>query len=345
MRGEFHGLQRRVIDVNPYAFYIHCFAHQLQLVVVSVAKCCSSVTDFFNYTTLIVNTVNSSCKRHDQLAQEHHDNLVHSLETGEIFSGRGKNQATNLARPGDTRWGSHHKTLCRLQFMWKAVLEVLENICEDGPSTQRTCAAGLLKQMESFEFVFIMHLVIKLLGKTNDLSQCLQKKDQNIVRAIGLIGATLQKINEIRQNGWEELFEDAKSFCLQYNIIVPNMLDTTTARGHFRGRGGQLITYQHYFNHEIFNVVLDQLIVELNNCFGERSTQLLKCIACVDPRNSFANFDVDKLIELAQLYVADFTPYDCIVLKDQLEIFIVDMRVDPNFINCNDLGDLAVSMV
>jgi hypothetical protein len=123
------------------------------------------------------------------------------------------------------------------------------------------------------------------------------------------------------------------------------MLDTTTARGRSRGHGGQLITYQHYFNHEIFNVVLDQLIVELNKRFGERSTQLLKCISCLDPRNSFANFDVDKLIELAKLYDADFTPYDCIVLKDQLEIFIVDMRVDPNFINCNDLGDLVVSMV
>src|ERR1041385_5553103 len=36
MRGEFHGLQRRVLDDNPYAFYIHCFAHQLQLVVVAV---------------------------------------------------------------------------------------------------------------------------------------------------------------------------------------------------------------------------------------------------------------------------------------------------------------------
>ena len=41
MRGEFHGLQRRILDENPYAFYIHCFSHQLQLVVVSVAKCCS----------------------------------------------------------------------------------------------------------------------------------------------------------------------------------------------------------------------------------------------------------------------------------------------------------------
>jgi hypothetical protein len=47
MRGEFNGLQKRILDGNPYAFYIHYFAHQLQLVVVSIASCCSSVHDFF----------------------------------------------------------------------------------------------------------------------------------------------------------------------------------------------------------------------------------------------------------------------------------------------------------
>jgi hypothetical protein len=47
MRGDFNGLQKRILDGNPYAFYIHCFAHQLQLVVVSIASCCSSVHDFF----------------------------------------------------------------------------------------------------------------------------------------------------------------------------------------------------------------------------------------------------------------------------------------------------------
>jgi hypothetical protein len=45
------------------------------------------------------------------------------------------------------------------------------------------------------------------------------------------------------------------------------------------------------------------------------------------------------------LYDADFSTYDCIVLKDQLEIFIIDMRADPDFLSCNDLGDLAVRMV
>jgi hypothetical protein len=85
------------------------------------------------------------------------------------------------------------------------------------------------------------------------------------------------------------------------------MLDTTTARGRSRGRGGLLITYHHHFKHEIFDVMLDQLIVVLNNHFDERFTKLLRCIACLDPRNSFANFDVDKLIELAKLYDADFS--------------------------------------
>jgi hypothetical protein len=36
MRGEFNGLQKLIHDENPFAFYIHCFAHQLQLVVIAV---------------------------------------------------------------------------------------------------------------------------------------------------------------------------------------------------------------------------------------------------------------------------------------------------------------------
>ena len=28
MRGEFNGVQKLIRDENPYAFYVHCFAHQ-----------------------------------------------------------------------------------------------------------------------------------------------------------------------------------------------------------------------------------------------------------------------------------------------------------------------------
>ena len=66
---------------------------------------------------MVVNIVNASCKRHDQLSQEQHDEIVRQIEAGELLEGRRKNQLTNLSRPGDTRWGSHHKTLCRLVEM------------------------------------------------------------------------------------------------------------------------------------------------------------------------------------------------------------------------------------
>ena len=89
MRGEFNGVQKLIRDENPYAFYIHCFAHQLQLVVVSVSKCCSSIEDFFDYVNMIVSSTSASCKRKDLLIDSHHTIVLNKLESGDISSGRG----------------------------------------------------------------------------------------------------------------------------------------------------------------------------------------------------------------------------------------------------------------
>ena len=92
-------------------------------------------------------------------------------------------------------------------------------------------------------------------------------------------------------------------------------------------------------------MVHDQVIIELNNRFPERSTQLLRCIACLDPKNSFANYDRDKLMELAKIYDADFSHYELSKLQRQLDNFIDDVRADPDLKNCVDLGVLATKMV
>ena len=74
------------------------------------------------------------------------------------------------------------------------------------------------------------------------------------------------------------LFEEVTEFCAIHHIIVPNMEENVTVRGRSRGRGGQQVTYYHHFKNEIFNVVHDQVIVELNNWFAESSTQLLDAL-------------------------------------------------------------------
>ncbi|XP_042423308.1 zinc finger MYM-type protein 1-like [Zingiber officinale] len=148
MYREFNGLKSLTMKENPYVLYVHCFAHQLQLMVVAVAQANQYVCDFMWIVGSIVNTSASSCKRADKLRQLEHDRKVKLLERGEISSGRGLNQETSLARPGDTRWGSHHSTLCRFEQMWPFVIEVLQNLIDDGDRSSKGLSRTLVERME-----------------------------------------------------------------------------------------------------------------------------------------------------------------------------------------------------
>ncbi|XP_047953419.1 zinc finger MYM-type protein 1-like [Salvia hispanica] len=88
MRGEYNGLKSLILKENPSAKYVHCFAHQLQFVVVNVTKAHGVISDFFTIATMIVNTCGSSCKRKDKLRQIEHEKLVEAIESGEIKSGK-----------------------------------------------------------------------------------------------------------------------------------------------------------------------------------------------------------------------------------------------------------------
>lgn len=292
MRGEFNGLQRQIRDENPYAFYVHCFAHQLQLAVVTVSSSVKAIADFFNYVPLIVNTVSSSCKRMDALIEKHREVLLQKVQNGLILTGTGLHQETSLARPGDTRWGSHHKTLLRLYEMWEATEEVLEIVSDDSRQPSNSGGAyGLIRKMETFEFVFILHLMLDLLGITNELSHEFQRKDLDIVHAMGLIMDVKENLQNMRDNGWEPLLERAKSFCEANGITVPDMDESTPIMGRM-SRRGHTVTQDHFYRVDIFYAAIDATKSEINHRFNEVSTELLICMSYLDPKNSFFKFDV-----------------------------------------------------
>ncbi|XP_039777141.1 zinc finger MYM-type protein 1-like isoform X2 [Panicum virgatum] len=345
MRGEFNGVQKLIRDENPYAFYVHCFAHQLQLVVVTVSTSSADIADFFNYVPLIVNNVGASCMRKDALLAKHHDVLLEKIENGEIMTGRGLNQESSLARPGDTRWGSHLKTLLRILVMWEAIIDVLEIVKKD--SIKPACnggALGLIGKMESFDFVFILHLMIELLSMTDILSRALQRKDQDIVEAMHLIMDVKDGLQDMRENGWEPLLKKVKTFCERNEIEVPDMDDEINVRGTSRRRK-QKVTNMHYYHVEIFLVAIDAILTELNHRFSETSSELLVCMACFNPRKSFSNFDVDKLVRLAEIYAEDFDIGDLTILPNELKSFVNRARRTPEFLGCTELGKVAEIMV
>ncbi|KAK4270892.1 hypothetical protein QN277_019658 [Acacia crassicarpa] len=69
-------------------------------------------------------------------------------------------------------------------------------------------------------------------------------------------------------------------------------------------------------------------------------------MSCLDPRDSFANFNQEKLIEFARFYPLEFDELaDISFLSSSLGNFIVDMIADSDFVNLQTISDLALKMV
>ncbi|XP_022032605.2 zinc finger MYM-type protein 1-like [Helianthus annuus] len=184
MSGEFNGLKTLILKENSSAYFVHCFAHQLQLVVVALANKHLEICKFFEEISKLTNVVGASCKRIDLLRESQRERLQ---ESG--------NQEMSIARAGDTRWSSHDKTLLRLLTLYPCVLDVLEYIETSAwDDIHKAQAYGLQLYVKSYKFVFYLHLMKYILGVTNLLCVALQRKNQDIINAVELVRSTKEEL-------------------------------------------------------------------------------------------------------------------------------------------------------
>ena len=107
MQGEFNGLKTLILKKNKSAFYVYCFAHQLQLTFVAVANKHSDIAEFLSFVSKIVTIVGVSCKKREFLQNVQLAKIQEALNLGELKSGQDLNQETILKHVGDRHWGSH----------------------------------------------------------------------------------------------------------------------------------------------------------------------------------------------------------------------------------------------
>ncbi|XP_034219023.1 zinc finger MYM-type protein 1-like [Prunus dulcis] len=292
MRGELKGLKTKILREQPCAYYVHCFAHQLQLALVAVAKKNIDIASFFTTTNSVVNHVGASCKRRDALRAQLQEELVIAFENDCLITGEVciKKQVSNVP------------------------------VTHDGAHTTA------------------------ILGLTNDVSQALQKKDQEIVNAMALVKSCKEKLHWMRNNGIDALVEEVSSFCDKHHIDVPNMDEAFVLPGRSR-RNAPIKTNRHHYRVELFIYVIDEQLTELDDRFNEVNTELLICLACLSPNDSFVAFDKQKLLRLAQFYPQDFSDGDLLALDDQLELYIHYVSSSSDFSDLQGIGDLAKKMV
>ncbi|XP_022889149.1 uncharacterized protein LOC111404595 [Olea europaea var. sylvestris] len=336
---------------GSHAMYVHCFAHQFQLAVESIARRNCMLGDFFNILDIIVNLVGASCKSVDVLQAIYHSNILEKLNIGELSRGSGQFQEMSLACPGGTRWGSHAMYVyCfahQLQFAVVSVargnyalrasyhsstLEKLnigdlsggsgqfQEMSLAHPNDTRWGSHAMNCMLD--DFFNILAIIVNLVGTLCKRVDALQASYRSNILGKFNIGELsggnsrfkkcVHHVQNSRDNGWDTLLSRVIEFRVDRHILVPEMEDIVVVK-------------------------------ELIDRFSETITELFTCIS--SPRDSFAAFDKDKLLRLAQFYPLDFNSEEFLLLRPQLDKFLMLVRMDKAFFNLNSISCVAQKLV
>ncbi|XP_054082569.1 zinc finger MYM-type protein 1-like [Zeugodacus cucurbitae] len=124
MSGMYNGLQEKIRNQAPFAFYVPCSAHSLNLVATAAAESCIEACRFFMTLQEIYVFFVSSTQRWLKLMTE---------------IGKGK----TLKRVNLTRWSAREDACKSLRDSWHEVLKTLESIKDD---TQQKSEKGNRKE-------------------------------------------------------------------------------------------------------------------------------------------------------------------------------------------------------
>ncbi|XP_052165077.1 uncharacterized protein LOC127782046 [Oryza glaberrima] len=271
MRGEWNGLKALILNECPYAYYINCMAHQLQLALVAASREVQEVHNFFQHANFIINVVSASPKRNDELLANQTTEIAREIELGELDTGRGANQITDV------------------------------------------------------------------------LCQTLQKKAIDILNALDSVSNTKALLADLRNEGWEPLVQEVKSFCEKHEIDIPNLnnkyVDVTKSQNK-----NDNTTAFHYYKVDVFNVAIDQQMIELEDRFGSQATDLLALCVCLESR--LESFDMAKVCTLVEKYYpADFSSQERAQLECQLPHFQLDVCNHPDLSILPSLAEITSGLL
>jgi hypothetical protein len=194
------------------------------LALVAASKEVILIHQFFTNLSFIVNIVCASCNRFEELRIFQTTEIAYLIEINEIESGRGLNQISTLQRAGDTRWSSHLRSVSSLIKICSPTCEVILKIIDVGTTSSQWAEVDSVYQvMISVEFVFILHLMKETMQIINHLCQELLSKSQDILSVMHLVSSTKEYIQQYRDDKWDDLLTNVKSFCEKRNIDASDM--------------------------------------------------------------------------------------------------------------------------
>lgn len=204
MSGSFTGVQKRISQIVPHAVYIHCHAHRLNLCLINSIVDIQLITDFFD-------TVQGLYK-YLMISHTRYELFINIQKKKDI-------KVLHLERLVETRWSYWFTSLDKIKQRYTEIREVLIILTTEGDQTAR--AIGLLKEVSTFKFIVILHIMKKILECVHCASCELQSNSILLSSAMNLVNSTKENLKNLRNDEtYNRIYEKSKQFAIKNKVLV-----------------------------------------------------------------------------------------------------------------------------
>lgn len=191
MSGTTGGVQAIIRQKYPYAYFIHCYAHQFNLILEKAASCHKKLKIFFADIQSFATFFSQSAKR--------------TAFLDEIANRR-------LPRAVPTRWNFKSRTINSIYENKEMLAECLEKIIDDSKDGKTMAQAnGLLRNLSTADFNFFLEALHYITPQVEIFLNQIQSRcaDSAYIRKCVIHFET--HVSEIRNHKIDSLFEQAQT--------------------------------------------------------------------------------------------------------------------------------------
>ncbi|XP_051791533.1 uncharacterized protein LOC127530015 [Erpetoichthys calabaricus] len=284
-------LQKRL---GRYVPYIHCYNHQLHLVVVHAMQSEPCAKRFFSLSSSLYNFF-------------HHHYVLN------------KHDAPCIKKLLEIGWTSHYEvTRCTVDNQ-EQILSILSEMTEDDDAAVDLCteASGLLCQIKRHYFFEIGKFLVRVLGVLKPANAILQSQSVDLCSASEVVSGALDSLKNIREDdcwGVSSPAEDESHPTKRRRTMSKHLGQSVvlSTLGHTDSGDPTISPYQS-LKRSLLNI-LDRAISEMETRFSHKNIDLMTTISSLAPKSS-AFLDSTLLHPLA---VMAGTVADVVSLKNEV---------------------------
>lgn len=320
MSGSVNGVQAKFKKENDKAFFVHCYGHCLNLILVdSVGRENRITFDFFGNIQLIYSFIEGSCTRHGIL-----ETIANSLNL----------KLKTLKSVSTTRWACRAEAVSAIKENYTALLVAIKEISDRTKQADvRAKALGILNQMKTFEFIFAMLMLNPILSLVLKVSMYLQSSNINLLTAVELVTSLKQSLISLRNNEkeFQDIFKKTVLMCNDNDILIPDLKRRKVSSKFDESHKTQHImkNKEEEMKISVFFPMLDRMISDIEIRFNQETINMIKCVAHLIKQEVTNN----DLINMSNIFGVDFNDLDA-----EIRLLKSNCSISKDNINtCDDL--------